>query len=77
VPRLTNETLKSARVNAGLTQAELAKAVGISRQRLNQYERLRHQPSPQMGERIATVLGVMLRKELTYTDLFPLQQDAA
>jgi DNA-binding XRE family transcriptional regulator len=80
MPRLAdprNEKLMAARVNAGLTQGQLAEAVGLSRQIVNQYERLRASPSAKTGNRIARVLSLHTGEVLTYSDLFPLQRDAA
>ena len=74
VPRLIeprNERLMAARMNAGLTQGQLAKAVGLSRQIVNQYERLQARPTPKTGERIARFLSLHTGEVMRYDDLFP------
>ena len=72
-----NELLYRARYNAGLTQGQLAKAVGVSRQMICQYERLHARPSPDTGQRIAYVLGLHTGLTLRVTDLFPDAEEAA
>lgn len=45
--------LKAARVNAGYTQAEAAKALGISKGTLLNYEKYRTKPDIELSKQIA------------------------
>lgn len=54
------EILRKERKQAGLTQEELAKAVGISRPAIGNYERDICIPSPKRQERLSIALGVLL-----------------
>ena len=61
-------SLKAARVNADLTQKEAAKALGISKGTLANYEMYRTSPSIDTAERIADLYGqskndIVFRKE--------------
>lgn len=51
-------TLKAARVNAGLTQKEAAKRLGISRGTLASYEMYKTKPDIEMAKRIAALYGI-------------------
>ncbi len=51
-------TLKAARVNAGLTQVEAAKKIGISDATLLNYEKGRAFPDVRVLKRIEDVYGV-------------------
>ena len=51
-------TLKAARVNAGLTQVEAAKKIGISDATLLNYEKGRAVPDVRVLKRIEDVYGV-------------------
>lgn len=51
-------TLKAARVNAGLTQVEAAKALDITKGTLANYEAGKTEPSLQMARRIAELYGM-------------------
>lgn len=50
-------TLKAARVNAGFTQKEAAKRLGISRGTLASYEMYRTKPDIEMAKKIAALYG--------------------
>ena len=50
-------TLKAARVNAGLTQREAAKMLGISSNTLVNYEKYRTKPDVEFGKKIADLYG--------------------
>ena len=62
-------TLKAARVNAGYTQEEAAKSLGISRGTLRSYEMYKTKPDIEMAKRIAILYGtavdciIFLRKD--------------
>lgn len=49
--------IKEQRVQAGITQAELAAAVGVSRQSIISIERGRYIPSLQLALRVAEFFG--------------------
>jgi transcriptional regulator with XRE-family HTH domain len=66
-----NDRLYTARYDAGLTQTDLAKAADVSRQRVNEYERLKAQPSPETAQKIALVLTVKTGRPFKPSDLFP------
>jgi transcriptional regulator with XRE-family HTH domain len=51
-------TLEAARVNAGLTQKEAAKLLGISNKTLGDWENQRSYPGVNMVPRITEVYGV-------------------
>lgn len=57
-------TLKAARVNAGLTQKEAAKAIGIAATTLHNYESGKSVPNIAILQRIEDAYGV------EYKDLF-------
>lgn len=60
-------TVKPARQGGGLTQAQLAQAVSVSRQTIISIERGDYAPSVYLALRIARVLGT------TVEALFPLE----
>lgn len=51
-------TLKAARVNAGFTQKEAAKQLGISKTTLQNYEMYRTVPGIDMAQKIADLYGL-------------------
>lgn len=51
-------TLKAARVNAGFTQREAAKLLGISKTTLASYEMYRTIPGIDMAQKIAELYGL-------------------
>ncbi len=53
----TGENIKKARLNAGLTQAQLARLVGTTTQNISQYERNIRNPKFRTAEKIAIALG--------------------
>jgi len=68
-PRLANR-LRIARAERDLSQTELARAVGVSRQTISSIETGQYGPSALLALRLAAALGVPL------TDLFWLEGDA-
>lgn len=50
-------TLKAARVNAGMTQIQLAKIVGTTKNTISNYERYITIPDMEMGQKIAEACG--------------------
>ena len=61
----TGAAIKQARIKAGMTQAELAKKMGVTPQTVSQYERGLINPKIETIEKFATALGVDA-KELGY-----------
>jgi DNA-binding XRE family transcriptional regulator len=51
-------TPKAARVNAGLTQAQAAKAVGKSKNTIANYELYRTSPPMDIAEKLASLYGL-------------------
>ena len=64
-------TLKAARVNAGLTQAEVANHLGINKGTLVNYEKYRTIPDIGMAKMMASLYGVSVN------DLIFLPNDCA
>ena len=60
-PELGNE-LKALRTEAGLTQAELAAAVGVSRKTINTVENGVFVPSTILALRISSILDVAVER---------------
>ena len=54
----TGELIKQARVTMRITQAELAKRLGVTPQAISQYERGIKNPNPATLKKIAAALGV-------------------
>ena len=52
-----NERMKRARKELGLSQEELARKIGVSRQTINMIERGDYNPSVSLALRIAGVFG--------------------
>ena len=50
-------TLKAARVNAGMIQADAARKLGISKGTLSNYEKYKTIPDMEMAKRIADLYG--------------------
>lgn len=53
-------TIKAARTNAGLTQTETAKALGIGKGTLINYEKYRTIPDINMALRMAALYGISI-----------------
>lgn len=51
-------TIKAARTNAGLTQAETAKELNISKNTYASYENYKTFPDMNMAKRIASLFGI-------------------
>lgn len=66
--RLANR-LKDVRTAAGLTQAELAERVGVSRKTINTIENLVFQPSALLAIKLAAAL------DMTVEQLFWVEED--
>ena len=55
-----NEKMKQARQAAGLSQTELARSIGVSRQTINMIENGAYNPTIELCIRICKALGVTL-----------------
>lgn len=55
-----NEKMKQARLAKNLSQAELAKSIGVSRQTINMIENGAYNPTIELCIRICKALGVTL-----------------
>lgn len=65
----TGDLIKKARIEAGLTQAELAKKLGITPQVISQYERGVKNPKFETVAKIAAVLDIPAKKIYYYKGL--------
>ncbi len=61
----TGELIKQARTNIGMTQAELAKRLGVTPQAISQYERGIKNPKNETLKKIATALNIPWYKLLS------------
>ena len=66
--RITNEVRALRAARGGMTQQELADAVGVTRQTINAIERNKYSPSLEVAFRIARCLGVSLERAFAYYD---------
>lgn len=64
--------LKKARKDKGYSQAGLAEVVGVSQTTISDLERMREKTSPDVAEKIATVLGIS-EMEILYPERYQLQ----
>ena len=65
--RLTN-AIRELRTERGLTQAELADAIGVTRQTVIAIEQGKYSPSLEMAFQISRVLGAVLTDVFHYPD---------
>lgn len=71
--RITN-TIRATREAAGMTQADLARRIGVTRQTLIAIEQGKYSPSLEMAFQLARVFGVGLDELFQYpsdADAFP------
>ena len=66
--RVTN-VIRPLRTDAGITQAQLAEQLGVTRQTVIAIEQGRYSPSLEMAFQIARVLGVRLDEVFQYPDV--------
>ncbi|MFY1636970.1 helix-turn-helix transcriptional regulator [Solwaraspora sp. WMMB335] len=66
--RVTNSIRALRFANAEMTQAELAKRLGVTRQTVIAIEQGRYSPSLEMAFQIARIFGVALDDVFQYTD---------
>jgi transcriptional regulator with XRE-family HTH domain len=62
--RLTLRLIKLTRIARGWRQADLARALGVCRERVSQLETGRSKPGPVLLDRLATALGSADLREL-------------
>ncbi len=67
-PTLVSNSIRSHREEAGMTQAELARTVGVTRQTLIAIEQGRYSPSLEMAFQIARVFDVPLGDVFQYPE---------
>lgn len=65
--RVTN-VIRPLRTDAGITQAQLAQQLGVTRQTVIAIEQGRYSPSLEMAFQIARVLGVRLDEVFQYPE---------
>lgn len=65
--RVTN-TIRAAREAAGMTQAELARRIGVTRQTLIAIEQGKYSPTLELAFQLARVFGVGLDELFQYPD---------
>lgn len=56
------ERIRALRLDAGMTQEELAQRVGLKKQNISRYENARVEPNIRTAKRIAEALGVSLEE---------------
>jgi putative transcriptional regulator len=72
--QLTNR-IRELRFHHGeMTQKDLAKLIGVTRQTLNAIEGMKYSPSLEVAFRIAAVFGVPLEEVFQYKGEFPLEE---
>lgn len=64
--RVTNNIRALRFANGEMTQAQLAEAVGVTRQTIIAIEQARYSPTLEMAFQIAEALGVSLEETFTY-----------
>ena len=60
--------LKSARVNAGFKQVEVAEKLGISKNTITSYEKYRTKPSIEMSQKMADLYGLTVDDIIFFAD---------
>ncbi|MBN6192010.1 MULTISPECIES: helix-turn-helix transcriptional regulator [Microbacterium] len=65
-PTLVSNSIRAHRERAGLTQAELAKTVGVTRQTLIAIEQQKYSPTLELAFQIARAFGVGLDELFSY-----------
>ena len=65
-PTLVSNTIRAHRERAGLTQAELARTIGVTRQTLIAIEQQKYSPTLELAVQIARAFGVGLDDLFAY-----------
>jgi len=67
-PTLVTNTIRSRREEAGMTQAELARLIGVTRQTLIAIEQGRYSPTLEIAFQIARAFGLPLEDLFQYPE---------
>lgn len=67
-PTLVSNSIRTHREAAGLTQAELARMIGVTRQTLIAIEQQKYSPTLELAFQIARAFGVGLDDLFTYPE---------
>ncbi|WP_193597021.1 helix-turn-helix transcriptional regulator [Microbacterium sp. YJN-G] len=67
-PTLVTNTIRAHREQAGLTQADLARTVGVTRQTLNAIEQGKYSPTLELAFQIARAFDVALDDVFQYPE---------
>jgi putative transcriptional regulator len=70
-PTLVSNSIRTHREAAGLTQAELARSIGVTRQTLIAIEQEKYSPTLELAFQIARAFGVGLDDLFQYPDTNP------
>lgn len=70
-PTLVSNSIRTHREAAGLTQAELARSIGVTRQTLIAIEQEKYSPTLELAFQIARAFGVGLDDLFQYPDSTP------
>jgi len=70
-PTLVSNSIRTHREAAGLTQAELARSIGVTRQTLIAIEQEKYSPTLELAFQIARAFGVGLDDLFQYPDTAP------
>lgn len=68
-PTLVSNSIRSHREAAGLTQADLARAIGVTRQTLIAIEQQKYSPTLELAFQIARAFGVGLDEVFQYPEV--------
>lgn len=67
-PTLVSNSIRTHRETAGLTQAELARTIGVTRQTLIAIEQQKYSPTLELAFQIARAFGVGLDELFQYPE---------
>lgn len=67
-PTKVTNAIRAYREDAGMTQADLARRVGVTRQTLNAIEQGKYSPTLELAFQLARVFGVALEELFHYPD---------
>ena len=70
-PTKVTNSIRAVREAAGLTQAELAKRIGVTRQTLIAIEQGRYSPTLELAFQISRVFGLSLDEVFQYPEAEP------
>jgi putative transcriptional regulator len=67
-PTKVTNSIRAVRENAGMTQAELARQIGVTRQTLIAIEQGKYSPTVELAFQVARVFGVALETLFQYPE---------